>query len=586
MTAATVTPDIAAWPPLQERERAHGRRLLDWAAGTGGPRLCLVRGTAGSGKSRLLAWFMAGSAGHPRTVVHALVLAEGLTAESFAWEAGRLLGYGPLDPARLIERVALDERPVLFLVPDLHRSGAGPVDLPSADPATLVAELLVPLLELGHVRAIVEVGDTELLPVDGAEVIDLGGDRDGTESGGPPSFADLLATVPHTAEGRPDWDGAPAPALRDILAAALRAGDEGAAVRGLLSDPGFLVHGSATALTAVLADERLVVPGQLRQVWRRAAPGLTGLYGDGTERAALLHAAAVGTDAPLAEYLRPLAERHPWSAVWARPDVPVTALALVPGAEPGLLAADVTGRLAGYDLDTGALTAVHPASGTSSVRPDGLAPRDGRSVLLLDGRTEALLSHAPEDDPTAAFVLAHIAEHHGSAALTDAKARVTAVAGGAGSPYTVVGDRSGGLHLWPPAEYQDAPRSRPVHEGPVTAVAALELADEGLTLVFSAGADGSVRLWETSDEPMPAPVEQREPMPLALAAAATPEGPVLAVAWSDGALHLWHVLTGRLRPLPLPHPTRTLALTPGGLLLTGGPEGLHAVRLRLDRLWD
>src|SRR5205085_10134553 len=133
-------PDIAAWPPLEGAAAAHGPALLNWAADTSPkrPRVCLVRGARGSGKSQLLAWFLMGSAGHPRTVVHAAVLAEGMLTDAFAWELGRQLGYGPLSPTRLLDRLVVDQRPLLLLVPDLHRSGRGPADLPPARPATLV----------------------------------------------------------------------------------------------------------------------------------------------------------------------------------------------------------------------------------------------------------------------------------------------------------------------------------------------------------------------------------------------------------------------------------------------------------------
>lgn len=124
-----------------------------------------------------------------------------------------------------------------------------------------------------------------------------------------------------------------------------------------------------------------------------------------------------------------------------------------------------------------------------------------------------------------------------------------------------------------------------MHEQPVTAVTCVDTAD-GLTLTFSAGADGAVRLWETSAEPMPVPVQQRRYRTTALAAADTSAGPVLAVAWSDGELHLWHVFTGRMRVLPWLHGCDALALTSEGLLVIGDPEGLQAVRLRLDVLWE
>ncbi|MET9792206.1 hypothetical protein [Streptomyces canus] len=600
MTVGTATPGpgIASWPPLDDDKRAFGQRLLDWAADdTGvGPQLFLVRGAEGSGKSHLLAWFLAGASGHPRTTVHATVLAAGLTAETFAWSLGRQLGYGPLSPARLLDRVSQDERPLLILVPDLHRAGAGPADLPSASPETLVAELLEPLLALPHLRAAVEVGTSGLLATDGVEVVDLGeADGQGTE---PASYAELVAAVPRTADGRPDWSQAPDVVLRRVLDEALCSNDQGAAVRGLLADPGFLVHGSATALTAALTDERIPVPGRLREVWRRAAPELTAYHTDSAERAALLHAAAVDTDPDLTEYLRPLARRHWWSAVWARRALHVSALALVPGVERGLLASDPTGRLRTYDVGSGAELggtaspsvgasdgAAAPSGHPTFVQPRSVAPRDARSALLLD-RSDALLPLVTEDDPTAAFALERIAEHHGSAALAGEESLVTALgSGGTRSPYAVVGDRGGTVHVWSLGEYQDVPRSCRVHEQPVTAVTCVDTTD-GLTLTFSAGADGAVRLWETSAEPMPVPVQQRRYRTTALAAADTSAGPVLAVAWSDGELHLWHVFTGRVRVLPWLHGCDALALTSEGLLVIGDPEGLNAVRLRLDVLWE
>ncbi|MFE1841455.1 hypothetical protein [Streptomyces sviceus] len=612
MTVGTVTPDIASWPPLDDDKRAPGQQLLGWAADSDRPRLCLVRGAEGSGKSALLAWLLAGTVGRPGLTVHATVPSEGLTTESFAWELGRQLGYGALSPDRLLDQVGADERPLLLLVPDLHRAGAGPADLPSAAPETLVAELLEPLLAIPHLRAAVEVGTSGLLTAHGGvEVVDLG--EDGSHGTGQDSYAELVAAVPRTADGRPDWSRAPDAVRRRILDTALRTDDQGAAVRGLLADPGFLVHGSATALTAALADQRIPVPGRLREVWRRAAPELTAYHTDGAERAALLHAAAVDTDPDLTEYLRPLAGQHWWSTVWARRDVPVSAPALVPGGEGRkLLTSDPTGRLRAYDVGSGASlgaaggsaaglggsafelgaaegnatdgaasTIVRPAS----VRPRSTAPRDARSALLLD-RSDALLPLVTEDDPTAAFALERIAEHHGSAALAEEDSLVTALgSGGTRRPYAVVGDRGGAVHVWSLGEYQDVPRSFRVHEQPVTAVTCVDTAD-GLTLTFSAGADGSVRLWETSADPMPVPVQQRRYRATALSATDTPVGPVLAVAWSDGELHLWHVFSGRMRVLPWLRACDTLALTPEGLLVIADSDGLHAVRLRLDVLWE
>ncbi|MDX6330471.1 MAG: hypothetical protein QOI83_2854, partial [Streptomycetaceae bacterium] len=63
-------------------------------------------------------------------------------------------------------------------------------------------------------------------------------------------------------------------------------------------------------------------------------------------------------------------------------------------------------------------------------------------------------------------------------------------------------------------------------------------------------------------------------------------GPVLAVAWSDATLHLWQILTGRVRPIPLLVPCRALAFSADSRLTVGGPEGAYALRLDTTRLWD
>jgi hypothetical protein len=72
----------------------------------------------------------------------------------------------------------------------------------------------------------------------------------------------------------------------------------------------------------------------------------------------------------------------------------------------------------------------------------------------------------------------------------------------------------------------------------------------------------------------------------ALAAAdATAAGPLVAVAWSDGALHLWDLLNARMRPLVAPHRADTLALSPEGVLYAAGRTGTTALRLDLAGLF-
>lgn len=71
-----------------------------------------------------------------------------------------------------------------------------------------------------------------------------------------------------------------------------------------------------------------------------------------------------------------------------------------------------------------------------------------------------------------------------------------------------------------------------------------------------------------------------------MTAAATGAGPVLAAAWNDAALQLWHLRTGRVAHLPLPAPATSLALTPDARLLLATPDGARSLRLHPARLWE
>lgn len=92
-------------------------------------------------------------------------------------------------------------------------------------------------------------------------------------------------------------------------------------------------------------------------------------------------------------------------------------------------------------------------------------------------------------------------------------------------------------------------------------------------------------MWETSQEPMEAPVDQRPAVVTALAAANTDIGPVLAAAWNDGEVHLWHLTSGAVRTVPLLYRCNALSLTSSGHLTVSGPDGYHTIRLSLHRLW-
>ncbi|WP_458248288.1 WD40 repeat domain-containing protein [Streptomyces sp. MAI_2237] len=581
-------PDITVWPPREGVTATHGPTLLDWAADTapGRAKICLIRGARGSGKSHLLTWFLLGSASHPRTSAHATIPSAGLFTDAFAWELGRQLGYGPLSLDLLLDQLTADPRPLLLLVPDLHLAGRGPADRPPADPAALTRELLVPLLRLPQTRAVVEVGDMDLHDTwTGAETIDVG-DRP-HESFVAPDRAlgggDLTSQVPRNDDGRPRWDLASALAREHALDQALRSLDTGRTVRALLTDPGFLVHGSPVSIAACLADERIPAPRGLRQVWREAAPQLSDTGHSITQRAAILHTAALGASPTLAQYLLPLAEQHLFTAVWSRPDAAVTALTPMPGEQGGLLAADPLGGLTLLDPATGRATAA--VASPRTVLPDGIAVRRDHSVLLLTD-TGALQPVTLDAEGTAAGVLGHIAARHGQLTLKHPPMRPTALGQCPRSGITVVGDEEGNVHVWALETYHPTPHSRALHKAPVTAVTCLGLPDDQHTLVMSAAMDGTVRLWATSADPMPDPVEQRPAFGTAMAAAHTAHGPVLAVAWNDASVHLWHVPTGRVRTIPLLVRCQALVLSPGLHLTIGGPDGTYTLRLDASQLWD
>jgi hypothetical protein len=578
----TAAPEFTAWPQLEGVEQ--GRELFDWAVTQEGPRVCLVKGPAGSGKSRLLAWFLAGSAtaGSPATTVHATVPARGLITEVFAWELGRQLGYGPTSPDRLLNRVALDTRGLFLLIPDLHRSGRGPADLPQARPEALAEDLVRHLLALEHVRAVIEVGDSGLLEEQEAHCVTCTGGSGPAEEK-PAGWDDLISAVPRTPAGALDWTRAPEDVRDEVLDQALREanGHPTPQVLHLLSDPGYLVYGPARAITAAIADDRLPLPEGGRTIWQRAAPQLTATGRAPAERAALLHAAALGTNDRLAEYLRPLVERNFWSAAWCRPGFPVRSLGVTPDGAPELMAADAVGRLFGYG--PGGEDAPSPPAAPQHLRPHQVAVRDRQALLALDD-TGALHPLCSPEDTSAHNALANIAAYHGAAALTSPDTVATALGGTPDGRYAVVGDGKGRVHLWPLSSYQPEPLTMRLHSGKVLATACLPLADQGLDLVFSAGLDGRIRLWETSTDPMPNPVDQRPALVTALAATDTTRGPLLAAAWNDGELHIWHVLSGTFRTVPLTQTANALAFTREGLLAVGGPHGVWAMRIDLDVL--
>ncbi|TDD25205.1 hypothetical protein E1287_37475 [Actinomadura sp. KC06] len=189
-------------------------------------------------------------------------------------------------------------------------------------------------------------------------------------------------------------------------------------------------------------------------------------------------------------------------------------------------------------------------------------------------RISGLLNQAPDVGPAqvgAGTVRDTLKKWHGLTAL-----------GTAGTTRLIAGDTSGQVHVWEPSAPQHV-RSHRLHDGPVTAVAGMQ-GDSGRLSLISGGADGTVRLWAIDEPPVDEPLIRRNTGVTATTFARLPLGPVAAIAWTDGHIRIWDLLTGDERVMNLGLTVNALALTPEGLLAVAGPHG--TATLRLHRISD
>jgi hypothetical protein len=146
-------------PSMSAGRHAAGGALLGWLDDEGAPRLCVLSGSSGAGKSHLLAWLhtASGVANAPaRRRIHAFVPARDLTVYSVTAILAARLGVAATSPRELVRALARAPRRVVIGVADLDACGVpGRLD----EGARVVAELLDPLLELAHVRLLVESAD-------------------------------------------------------------------------------------------------------------------------------------------------------------------------------------------------------------------------------------------------------------------------------------------------------------------------------------------------------------------------------------------------------------------------------------------
>lgn len=224
------------------------------------------------------------------------------------------------------------------------------------------------------------------------------------------------------------------------------------------------------------------------------------------------------------------------------------------------------------------------ASGTSNIT--GLSALSDGTLLALDaaGRThadrtrvdhqsrsgiEALLNDGPDEKQILVEVLQ---DHVGTAiATTVSSDKGIAVLGDASGTVRVFGDVTGAAAL---------------HEGRVTAVAALEAPLGGgatAPLLYSGGTDGTVRVWTPGHDPLVSPLIGRACGVVALDAAWSEDGPLLAVAWADGLVQLHCVEKGRHLNFRPGAPVRAVVVTPSRFVVIGLDEAIVRLAAHAER---
>lgn len=568
-------------PPLAAGRRPAGLALLRWLEDLRAPRLCLVTGRSGSGRSHLLEWLALGCQGDgvPEAQrVHAVLPGGGWSVKGAVWSLGSRLALLARTPEELVSAVAEDEWRTVICVPRLAEA---------ADPARLVSELLDPLLRLEHVRVVTEAVPGVGFPaVAGPAVLDLdqsqwtdqarftawcgrvGGNPAGYPSPGAAlgrtarpateAIGDVVGRIPWNPDGSPDLVGAG----EELLGRLWQAGAREGALGDMLGDAEVLAFASPAVVTAVLDGRQEPVAA----AWEAAGPALAA-EPDPLVRAAVLHARLLGMDEKAAARLADFPA--PWRAAWAMwPNSslgwpgPVASLAVGAGSTEGqLMLGDPSGVIRTVDAATGTPRGRVPLAEAKPLR--GVTVTAGGDVVLLDslGTLAAADGTGWLDEPLAALQSASVASLSAVAAVAD-------LAGAA----PAAGDEAGAVH-W----YRDgAVHSRQLHAGPVTALAGA--LHGGTPVLVSGGFDGAVRLWTAGMEPSAEAWDVREREVSAVAVAGGPAGMTTAAAWADGLVRVRRPDGSAPLELRLGSQIWALALK-GDLLVLGTSDGVAAVRI-------
>ncbi|MER7196681.1 hypothetical protein, partial [Streptomyces sp. NPDC000188] len=541
---------------------------LAWLTDPQAPRLCLVTGSKRCGKSQLLAWLI-GHGTRPGTTlerrVHSFVPLSGQTARTAAWAIAEHLSIAARTPGELIQTLAADPRRTVIVLPDFH----------AADGPDGLTELILALLELDHVRLIVETRSGHPQARTLATCSPAQMDLDEAQ------WTDSVRYAAWTAE-HPD----------DIP-------DEHEAPRAHpnvdLNDPSAFCTADPWSVSA-LYEHSHDLHGGLRAAWLRAGQSLTREQ-DHADRALVLRA-ALGDDAD-PRHAQSLAELHAgstWELAWTRVrgDIrppwpgPARALAAGRGQRAGtILVADHMGTVrAVNEADAAALGRLPQAK----AQPRAIASWPDGTVLVLDNHGHLHCHKATQpastglhalfdDQPTPLDHLVQAASDH----LKDTPGTAMTATG----QTIAVADASGAVHAFLPSAETPVPRTSRLHDGTVTALTAVELTDAdgqpSSALLYSGGADGHVRAWRTDTAPLASPIISRPCAVTSLSAAHTPCGLVLAVSWADALVEHHAFDAGALRRFVPGLPVQAVTLTAAGHLVIGTDQALICLRPTSDK---
>ncbi|MGA5003222.1 WD40 repeat domain-containing protein [Streptomyces arboris] len=537
--------------PAGGREPA-AAALLGWLSDAQAPRLCLVSGSEGCGKSALLAWLVhhgSRPGGLAERRVHAVVPpSPDESVLATVWSVADQLGVVARAPWELVPVLAADGRRTVIVLPDVRGEA--------------VAELVLALADVPGVRLVVESRSGSpahrLLSGSGCAELDLDLEQWRDER----RFAQWQASQPSPHE----------------VAGVSRTGP---AVD--LWDPVAVCRADVSAVTAAYERARRGEYGGLGEAWLRAGQSLCRDQEPASRALTLLAALGDGADPRLASALSEAAAASAWCWEWSR----VSGDLVPPWPGPVSALAVGEGPLAGAVLVTGPsgsvrVVRVGDGGARGRIAVGGFAPQsvsvmaDG-TVLVVDeaGRVHADgswvarpagsgIARLLDEGPTGREVLL--------AALRDRLGTAIACAAGPDLGIVAFGDAMGEVRA-----FGDWEGTAVLHRGRVNALAALGVPVDGervVPLVYSGGADGTVRAWSPGHAAMAAPVAERDSAVMSIDAAMTPSGPALAVAWGDGAVEWIEVDSGARRTFRPGPPVRAVALAPDGRLLVGMDEYL------------